>query len=177
MYKIQVQIEVEDMTKNSQPFEDAIRSVWRKDFERFMQNIDKFDINECDSDKETILWRAATHGLTDWVKEILKRGANVQAADREGITPLHIAAMRHHVDVVRLLIDAGADVNAKDKFGNNVIYRATFEANGRVEVIEELLKAGADPTEKNHYGMSAVDLALGIANYDNRPVYIKHGYL
>jgi len=31
------------------------------------------------------------------------------------LTPLHLAAMGDHADVVQLLIDKGADVNAKDK--------------------------------------------------------------
>lgn len=42
-----------------------------------------------------------------------KNGGNVNARDRFGLTPLHIATWRNHVPIVRRLLDAGADPNAR----------------------------------------------------------------
>lgn len=44
--------------------------------------------------------------------------ALVHARDKDGATPLHIAAFHAHRPLVELLLSAGADINARDgKFG------------------------------------------------------------
>ena len=56
---------------------------------------------------------AAGGGDIEAVKEFLAAGADVNAKDWMGWTPLHEAADGGHKDVVELLIAEGADVNAK----------------------------------------------------------------
>jgi ankyrin repeat protein len=40
-----------------------------------------------------------------------------RAADKGGLTPLHMAAREGHKDVAALLLDRGADVRATDEVG------------------------------------------------------------
>ena len=47
------------------------------------------------------------------VQVLLDKGANVNAKDDEGFTPLHQAAEWGHIEIVELLIASGAYVNAQ----------------------------------------------------------------
>jgi len=49
------------------------------------------------------------------VKELIAKGANVNAADAGGWTPLILAAYHGQATTVESLIAAGADVNARTK--------------------------------------------------------------
>jgi hypothetical protein len=46
------------------------------------------------------------------VKLLLENGANVNAADGRGLTPLHYACWKRAPLVARILLENGADVNA-----------------------------------------------------------------
>ncbi len=57
-------------------------------------------------------------GTPQQIAAALKTGANVNAANSKGHTPLMLAAMHNtHYQVIGLLINSGADVNAKSKPG------------------------------------------------------------
>ncbi len=60
------------------------------------------------------LLQAATDGAIAQVKSLLSKGADVNAKDKFGWTPLHIATAQGSEDVARLLVAGGADVNAKN---------------------------------------------------------------
>jgi Ankyrin repeats (many copies) len=56
---------------------------------------------------------AAVRGHAAVAKYLIRRGANVNAADGAGWTPLHLAAQKGHLELVKLLVKSGADVEAK----------------------------------------------------------------
>jgi ankyrin repeat protein len=96
-----------------------------------------------------------------------EHGDEVNIADKDGFTPLHIAAQQQHADVATLLIEAGADPNARNRFGNTALWVALFNVrDGDGEVVRVLLDAGADPDAENNSGMSPRGLASKVANYD-----------
>src|SRR5689334_8380494 len=68
------------------------------------------------------LFRAVREGNTDMVRSLLSSpGADVNARDDRGSTPLLEAARYGHNDISRLLIAAGADVKAKDHDGKTAL--------------------------------------------------------
>jgi ankyrin repeat protein len=73
---------------------------------------------------------------------LLAGGADIEARNRYGYTPLHCAAMGSDTGVVRLLLDKGAKVNGSDGRGFSPLHFAVL--NGPVESVEMLLDAGAD---------------------------------
>ena len=57
------------------------------------------------------------------VKKTLADGADVNAKDDNGSTPLHPAAANDHKELAELLIEKGANVNAKDGIGGKTTAR------------------------------------------------------
>ena len=48
------------------------------------------------------------------IEEIIKKGADVNCADKNGWTPLHFACQNGHTELALALIAKGADVNSED---------------------------------------------------------------
>lgn len=87
------------------------------------------------------LFRATIEGNTDMVRSLLSSpGANVNATDDRGSTPLLEAARYGHEDICRVLIAAGADVKAKDKDGKTALMLAV--QGDHDEVVRILKQAG-----------------------------------
>ena len=88
---------------------------------------------------------AASQGNLAEVERLLKAGADLNAKDKSGTTPLHLAAAKNSTPaVLEVLLKAGADVNAKTTGGVTPLHFAAF-SNPSPAVLEVLLKAGADP--------------------------------
>ena len=86
--------------------------------------------------------QAAYDGDIQAVKQHLVDGADVNAKDDDGWTPLLDAATFGHKEIVELLITKGADVNAKTEEGETPLHTAV--SNDHKEIIELLIKEGAD---------------------------------
>jgi len=67
------------------------------------------------------LHAAAAKGDADEIARLVKAGANLEARDAHGRTPLMVAAFRRDVATARTLIAAGADLNALDRQAYDVI--------------------------------------------------------
>ncbi len=60
-------------------------------------------------------------------KCLLRHGANVNAKDYFGETPLHYAGRGGSLEVINLLINNGADITAKDNLGRTPLRKCTVE--------------------------------------------------
>ncbi|WP_265033965.1 ankyrin repeat domain-containing protein [Wolbachia endosymbiont (group A) of Sicus ferrugineus] len=77
-------------------------------------------------------------GTTEY---FIQKGADVNAKDKDGNTPLHLAAMKGKIDVVKILLEYNADVNTKNNEGRTALYYAAN--NNHQELVELLLAHGA----------------------------------
>src|SRR6186997_3387104 len=83
---------------------------------------------------------AASRGDRDAVKALLKQAADVNAAQGDGMTALHWAAMNGDLELAQMLIFAGANVRATTRLGTYTpLYLAA--KGGHAGVVAALLAA------------------------------------
>jgi len=100
-------------------------------------------------------------------EEALAQGADPNARDATGATPLHRAAVVNRMGVRygtsdlsgrrRTLLEAGADPNAQDHFGNTPLHMAMLAGNA--ESADLLIRWGAQGDLRDALGRTAVEAA------------------
>ena len=94
-------------------------------------------------------------GSAEWVQACLDAGADPNARDADGTTPLH--RLDGDSDdgagaVALLLLAAGADPNARNNQGQTPLHAAMTGYFPKLEVIVALLEGGADPNARDQDG-------------------------
>src|SRR6267142_6172252 len=97
-------------------------------------------------------------------EQLIRKGADVNLADKQGWTPLHFAAQAQSAEVAAALLDAGSQIDSKDVHGNTPLFKAVFECKGSGDIIKLLRTRGADPLCENKHGQTPIGLARLIAN-------------
>ncbi|WP_339046399.1 ankyrin repeat domain-containing protein [Candidatus Mesenet endosymbiont of Agriotes lineatus] len=147
------------------------------------------------------LFDAVKNENVEEVELLIEKGADVNAQDRCGCTPLYWvygnveimrllleereAARKHvstplcaaiedgNIEVVRLLIEKGADVNAQGECGNTPLHLAA--KNGHTDVAQFLIGNGADVSAQDEYGNTPLHLAAKNGHTDVARFLIGNG--
>ena len=107
---------------------------------------------------------AAMRGDRDAVRALLKQGADVSAAQGDGMTALHHAADRGDVAMVEMLVYAGANVGATTRIGQYTPLHIASQS-GSAAVVRALLKAGANAKARTTTtGVTPLHLAASSGN-------------
>jgi ankyrin repeat protein len=110
---------------------------------------------------------AAMRGDREAVRMLLTRGEDVNAAQGDGMTALHWAAMSGDVDLLQMLIHAGANIKATTRLGGFLPLHLAARANQR-EALALLIAAGANANALTSHG--ATPLMFAAAGGDPRGV-------
>ena len=93
-----------------------------------------------------------------WTRFLLERGANPNAVDKHGNTPLAIASSLGFVEGVEALVKRGARVDVANSAGETPLISAVHRRD--VAMIRLLLKNGANADRTDNSGRSARDYAM-----------------
>jgi len=114
--------------------------------------------------KEYWLLEKAENNDIRAVLSILKQGVSVETKDKDGYTPLHIAAEHGYSELAFLLLFVySANPDVKAKHGVTPLHIAALE--GQEDIISILLENGANPNPYDLFGYNPLNLAH------------EHGYL
>lgn len=121
------------------------------------------------------------------IHALLRRGADIEAVDIQGRTPLMLAAYADRADSIDALLRGGANIDTRDWMGRNAVMWAAIENSPKSiraltqhadleardksgmtalllaahhkkkKAVEALLKAGASPFARNMFGQALQD--------------------
>lgn len=100
------------------------------------------------------LIKEAESGNVDNLLKLIKDGANLNATDSRGRTPVMAAVYAGRTEAFRALIQAGADINIRDDRRDNPLLYAS--AAGNLDIVLLAIEAGADTKLTNRFGGTAL---------------------
>jgi len=132
------------------------------------------DVNSRLNDRTTALHWAVLRDQQESVSLLMKAGADPLVLNRNGISPLFLAAQNGNEKIVRWLLEAGADPNTLSENGETILMTAVH--TGKPEVVNLLLSSGAlvdyrDP----EFQQTALMIAVREGHADVIDMLIRHG--
>uniref|UniRef100_A0A336K7B2 CSON004305 protein n=2 Tax=Culicoides sonorensis TaxID=179676 RepID=A0A336K7B2_CULSO len=132
-----------------------------------------FQVDERDDNGATILMHASSRGVTAFVKELVLRGADIQAEDLDNWTALLCATKAGHFEIVQYLIDHGADIEHREMGGWTPLMWASYK--GYIEIVNLLLQKGAEVHCHGNYHLSPLLWGAGRGHYEVVVALINKG--
>lgn len=108
--------------------------------------------------RQELLFDAAKLGRVDLIPLLVRNGADVNAYDTRGFTPLILAAYNGQADAVEALLEAGADPCKPDlNQGNTAQMGVAFKGDDTIAA--RLLLENCDVNARNKAGQTALMMA------------------
>ena len=142
-------------------FGDILRSGWGKDppdgtIDKILEEGDFKEIPDV-----TLLHIASKENNEPEIIDLLvKFGANVNAQDAEGFTPLHLAAIHGNLKIVRKLVDLKADVNIITTDGKDAAELAHLNEELEIEEYLESKMASSQRSKEKEEDSERGDILI-----------------
>jgi ankyrin repeat protein len=118
------------------------------------------DVNKKNMAGETLLFVACEKGHFAGVEFLLNAGADKEITDLRGMSPLHIAIIYNHIEIVKILLknDVNTEyINKQNNQGMLPIQLAVLY--GFTDIVELLSKHGANMSCIDNFGRSLEEIA------------------
>ncbi|MHC4183250.1 MAG: ankyrin repeat domain-containing protein [Planctomycetota bacterium] len=136
-----------------------------REVEHFFEEYRRFRNIE-DYDPNSLIHDAARLLKSTVLEYLIEQGADINAIDDRGDTPLHVAAQGGKTACVEYLLDLGAEINPKNKRGVTPLYDALNERGGETphermfEAAKVLVEHGADVLVEDNEGKTLLTKAV-----------------
>jgi ankyrin repeat protein len=87
---------------------------------------------------------------------LLDIGADINAVDVYGETPVIRAAFLGDLDMIKLLVSYGADLNKVSYYGGSTLHHAYASPDFKQEIVDFLIERGVDVNLLDKHGKNAV---------------------
>ncbi len=151
-------LESRGISLNKDQFFKALQEGNKELIDLFVRS--NFNIHMEDGQGTPAILIAMKKGYTVIARILLNAGADINASDKMGITPLMLAcgkATQSYQDLAEMLIKKGAVINVHDKLGYTPLLLSL--SGGSAEIAELLIQKGADIYAQTKYGDTALSLA------------------
>lgn len=140
------------------------------------------DLDQADASGTTPLMHALASSAKAAEKKrlvtaFIKAGANLEARDGQGRSPLDLAVSVGSLPLIRLLVARGADPNGRDPEGRTTLMKlcpSTIESKV-YKVVSTLVELGADPNAQCSRGRTPIMYAALGADPLGMPCYALQG--
>jgi len=112
-------------------------------------------------------------GNRDAALKEIAAGADVNAAQGDGTTPLHWAVHKIDADLARALLERGAKPDVINSYGSSPLAEAAKVGNARL--VGMLLDAGSNVEVPNQEGQTALMLAARAGSLEVAELLVRHG--
>lgn len=110
------------------------------------------------------IFDAIHKGDIELLKQSIAAGADANARDKDGRTPLMKAAEEGNFDIVKYLVEEGADVNAEDESDVTALMYAA--GSGNLDIVKYLIEQGADVNAEDEDCWTALMYVAKTDNYE-----------
>ena len=111
--------------------------------------------------------------ILEMLDVLIDNGADINAQDLRGETPLNHAASLGHIRIVEMLIARGADVNLAGRFGDRPLHNAVH--SGNPHMVRMFIEKGADINLTGRNGWTPLQLAIKTDRQDIADLLKQHG--
>jgi hypothetical protein len=111
--------------------------------------------------------------ILEMLDVLIDNGADINAQDPMGNTPLNYAASSGHIRIVEMLIAGGADVNLAGRFGDRPLHNAVH--SGNPHMVRMIIEKGADINLTGRNGWTPLQLAIKTDRQDIADLLKQHG--
>lgn len=130
---------------------------------------------EAHADFTDAMKAAARRGAVSRLKNMIGRGADINAANEYGSTALMHAIHANQPETALWLIREGADISQKANNGLTALLVAAKHDQLQLTVVDELLKRGANPNDANEDGTTALMLSAMKGHMEVVQRLLDHG--
>jgi len=117
---------------------------------------------------------AAQGGDMELVRTLLRGGADVNAAQGDGMTALHWAAMRGDVSMIETLLYAGSNLEATTRLGAYTPLHLASK-DGRADAVAALLKGGSKTNARTATGATPLHFSAASGSVDAVTALLGNG--
>lgn len=113
-------------------------------YDNLLSTFSSNNVDKIDEDGWSPLMYASWDGDLEKASALINNGADVNLAEKSGSTPLHLAVIQGHFDLVKKLIESGANASLNKNSNDNKSPLYLAAENGYIDIFSYLIDIGSE---------------------------------